>query len=246
MQQIQRHRGLSSGWLAGDAGFAERLATKQAAIAVLLPEIKVLARRALWLDESFLSSNQLALFAFRWQCLLDELPGLTPEQSIARHNQTISRILEWLAALGEQHIERRHQQDGRIGFAHNFSCRLPQLTECLGQARAIGMSVAARRTCTPVARVRLMFLIGRAEALFEQAVAASDGVTESGECRQAIVILAATVRTRMLMSSGVVVGSSEYFALATTAIDAVYAWIEACAQHLAPAGSASVAMAHAS
>jgi hypothetical protein len=50
----------------------------------------------------------------------------------------------------------------------------------------------------------------------------------------------------MLMSSGVVVGASEYFALATSTIDAVFAWIEACALDLAPAESATVATVQAS
>lgn len=238
---LQQHRGMSSAWLAGDATFAARLHAKQAEIAALLPELVVAARREGKQPCPCLSTNDLSLFTYRWKTLLDELKGLTPEQSIAQHSQLIARALEWLAALGEARIEPL-SEDARVsGAARNFAHRLPQLTECLGQARAIGSSVAARRACAPVARVRLMFLISRAETLLDQANVAWNGGLPTRKCRLAVEELASTVRTQMLLSSGVAVSSSEYFALASRAIDAVFEWIDNCAGEVesgtAPAGA---------
>lgn len=235
---LQQHRGMSSAWLAGDAAFKVRMLDKQAQIAALLPALLAAARREGGRHCPCLTGNDLSLFTFRWKSLLDELPRLTPEQNIAQHSQLLNRVLEWLAALGEARLEPLAMDGKAVGAARNFAHRLPLLTECLGQARAIGSSVAARHACAPVARVRLLFLISRAEALLEQAVAAHDGGTVTRQSQLAIEKMASTVRTRMLLSSGVVVSSGDYFALATQAIDRVFEWIAVCGGDVARSGAA--------
>jgi len=237
VREMQQHRGLSSAWLSGESSFLPRLQEKQSEIANLLPKIKRDARREGNRERAGLTANQFSLFAFRWQCLLDELPELGPEQNIARHNQSISRVLEWLTAMGEMYLEPRvlalSGQDGQlIGVARNFAQRLPQLSECLGQARAIGSTVAAKKMCPPVSRVRLMFLIGRAESLIEQAAMAEPGGEGVAACRESIALLAHTVRTRLLLSTGVLVSASEYFDLSTRAIEDVFAWGSLCGREL--------------
>jgi hypothetical protein len=230
---LQQHRGMSSAWLSGDAAFAPQLLEKQAEIIALFPAINRAARHEASLPSPSLLPNEVSLFTFRWRCLLDELATLTPEQSIAQHSQLITRVLDWLAALGERRVEAALlHHPGSIGAARNFARRLPMLTECLGQARAIGAMVAARHACPPVARVRLMFLIGRAEALLGQATKAHDAGDTSDQTRQAVAAMCSTVRTRMLLSTGVVVSAADYFALSTRAIDLVFSWITACHHHL--------------
>ena len=156
----------------------------------------------------------------------------------------IALVLNWLAALGEARLEPLTGDGEQIGRVGNYARRLPTLAECLGQARAIGSSVAARRACSPVARVRLMFLIGRAEALLEQAMQANDGGRVTQLARAAIRDLTHTVRTCMLLSDGVSVSPENYFAVATKAIDSVVAWIEQNGSQLQslaqPAGSANL------
>lgn len=233
VREMQQHRGMSTAWLSGDPSFLPRLQEKHQQITRIMPLIKKAARNEGLHDRAGLTANQFSLFVFRWQCLLDELSTLTTEQNIARHTQSITRVLEWLAVLGEARIEPRVlEMEDRgmpvIGTARNYSRRLPQLTECLGQARAIGSSVAARRVCSPVYRVRLMFLISRAESLLEQAVMAQATGDLEGHCRQSIGFLAQTVRTRMLLSSGVVVSATEYFEISTRAIEEVFSWVERC------------------
>lgn len=227
---LQQHRGLSTAWLAGDDSFLARQQEKATALALCFPELMLFARQEGRQVDACLNSNQFSLFVFRWQCLLDELPELTPEQAIARHNQLIARLLEWLARLGELRIEPSTPDGAALAAVRNFVFRLPLLAESLGQLRAIGSCVAVRRRCAPVARVRMMFLIGRAESLLEQA-AAGDGVAGlSAKSRYAIEAMAVMVRTRMLLSGERLPTANDYFALTTEAIDEVFVWIEASAQ----------------
>lgn len=231
---LQQHRGLSSAWLSGDASFLPRLREKQKQIEALLPPLMQAARSEAGRYAPCFVGNDIALFAFRWRNLVDTLKGKSAEQSIAEHSHMIGLVLDWLAALGEARIEPLAAGTGHIGRARNFAYRLPALAEALGQARAIGTGVAARRGCSPVARVRLMFLIGRAEALLEQATQASDGGEYAQRVRSSLQLMARTVRTSMLLSDGVRVSPDEYFAVVTQVIDAVIAWVEHSGHLLQP------------
>jgi hypothetical protein len=246
---LQQHRGMSSAWLSGDASFLARLKEKQALINTLLPDLQRDARREGSNHSPCFTSNDFSLLVFRWRSLVETLADKQPEQSIAEHSHLIALLLNWLAALGEARIEPL-VGGAQLGLVCNYAHRLPTLAECLGQARAIGSSVAARHACSPVARVRLMFLIGRAEALLEQATQANDGGRITLQARAAIRDLTHTVRTNMLLSDGVAVSPDNYFAVATRAIDSVVAWIEQNGAHLqslaqqpAPGNLRAVAMA---
>ena len=223
---LQQHRGMSGAWLSGDGAFLPRIREKQALIETFLPALQRAARGEAKRHSPCFSGNEFSLFVFRWHDLVGSLASKQPEQSIAEHGYLIAQLLDWLAALGEARLEPLIGSAEQIGRVRNYAHRLPTLAECLGQARAIGTSVAARQACSPVARVRLMFLIGRAEALLEQASQAQDGGQATLRARAAIRELTHTVRTRMLLSDGISVSPDDYFSIATQAIDSVIGWVE--------------------
>lgn len=223
---LQQHRGMSGAWLSGDGSFVARIRDKQALIETFLPALQRAARREAKHHSPCFSGNDFSLFVFRWHGLVESLASKQPEQSITEHGYLIAQLLDWLAALGEARLEPLVGRAGQIGLVRNYAHRLPTLAECLGQARAIGSSVAARQACSPVARVRLMFLIGRAEALLEQASMAQDGGQVTQRARATIRELTHTVRTCMLLSDGISVSPDDYFTIATQAIDSVIGWVE--------------------
>lgn len=230
--QLQQHRGMSTAWLAGDAGFAGRLQAKQAEIDALLPGLLQAGRREAGYAAPCFTGNELSLFAFRWRSLVESLAGKKPDESIAEHSALIAEALDWLSALGEARLDPAAPSAEALGLARNYAHRLPALAECLGQARALGSGVAARHGCAPVPRVRLVFLVGRAETLLEQAAGASDGGRVTAQARAAVRDLAQTVRSRLLQGDGIDLPPQAYFAQASQAIDAVYAWAEQCGVQL--------------
>ena len=231
LTNMQQHRGMSTAWLSGDASFLASMRERQATINALLPEVMHQARHESTTHTPCFTLNDASLFQFRWRDLVDSLASKAPEESVAEHSHLIATVLEWLAALGEARIEALIAEE-RIGVARNYAHRLPVLAECLGQARAIGSAVATRGACSPVARVRLIFLIGRAETLLQQATQANDSGQATQAAQMAIREFAQMVRTDMLLSHGVSVNPQSYFRLATKAIDSVLAWVEKNGQQL--------------
>jgi hypothetical protein len=223
---LQQHRGMSSAFLSGELAFLASMQKKQGQIAALQADLSRLARREGGTVSASFGANDFALLNFRWECLLDELPMLTAEQSIARHSQLIARVLEWLAAFGNSRLALLSDDVLAQGLIRNFTDRLPQLTECLGQVRAIGTCVAGRQACSPTARVKLIFLLSRADSLLDQALAVPFDCSARQASLFAIRELLAAVRTKMLLSSGVMMSAEEFFLLATRTIDQLFLWID--------------------
>lgn len=227
---LQQHRGLSCTWLAGgqqDRDFRARLDVCGRRVEEVLVQMCDVIRIENEQYTPCVTANDWALFKHHWKDVREILPTLSVEQTIARHSQLLRKILGWLAAIGESRIEPlaiQHQfrVGTSVGAARNFVDRLPQLTECLGQIRAIGCSVAAQERCSQVARVRLLFLVARAETLLNQAAAVHGNASVALNTQKAIKEMAATVRTRMLFSGGVVVKAEEFFVISSKAIDLVF------------------------
>lgn len=227
LSSLQQHRGLSSGWLAGNRAFEARMMAKRLEIEALIAELAPFAAHETAQTRPCLTSNDLALFRFQWRTLSETLASAGVEQNIARHGHMIEQVLNWLATVGEARIELAA---GRLtpGLVRNHANRLPALSEYLGQARAIGSSVAAQKGCSAVARVRLMFLISRAETLLEQACAGG-GLGIAGEqAKVAVEQMAQTIRGNLLASTGVTLGADAYFTVATRAVDSVLEWTRQC------------------
>ena len=233
---LQQHRGLSTGWLAGDASFAPRMHARRREIDALMPALMRAAEHESDNIRPCFTVNDASLFRHRWRELVDgladSLANPTPEQNIATHTRQIERLTGMIAALGEARIELPGASDLPAGLAKNFAYRLPALSECLGQARAIGSGAAAAGHCAPVARVRLMFLVARAESLLRQAIEIDGGQASGLLARRHVDRLSTMVRTGLLAGSRTGVSAEIYFETATDAIDSVFGWIQASADAL--------------
>ncbi|MBS0505936.1 MAG: nitrate- and nitrite sensing domain-containing protein [Proteobacteria bacterium] len=156
----QVHRGLSAGQLGGDAQLAGRR-----------PAVRDELGRALQATAEQLASvaptQATALGALRqdWQALQQAVSdgAVTPAQSLARHNQLVARLLglsdQLLHASGLSTSERRDTQ----ALIQAALQQLPQLTEQLGQMRAMGTGALARGELAPETRGLLRALRARAD-----------------------------------------------------------------------------------
>lgn len=233
VRTLQQHRGMSVAWLAGDASFAPQMRQRQLEIDRCIATLDGTVRAEEAMPRACLTHNELMVFRFQWRELIEQLGngGLLPEQSLSRHGQLVSRALEWLDALGESRVELGAAGRVDAGRVRNHVASLPALAEYLGQARAIGTGVASRGQCAPVARVRLMFLAARIDALVRQALAAADGSRAAIEAGRNVGSMMTTLRRNLLGETGGITAQA-WFAEATRAIDSVYAWVDECGVEL--------------
>lgn len=220
---IQQHRGMASAWLGGDERFERRLEEKAAEVVAKFPALRRLARREAQQKMPCFTLNDVALLMHAWQEVREALPGCSVEQSLARHSYLITQLLSWLADYGETRLVP-HVAPRCLGALRNHVARLPALAECLGQMRALGMGIVVRKRCSAVARVRMMYLAGRAEMLLRQARQGAPALPATVDAEKEVLFLTRLVRTRMLQADGITVETLDYYTTATAVIDQVFAW----------------------
>lgn len=231
----QQHRGLSSGWLSGTVSFVGSIMEKRQEIAHLQPQ--VLATHEVWgavLGSALPRADIETLFQ-RWELMVRGLEGKSVEQSLVLHTFLIGDICGWLEHLGADCVLPVLDDEIQRRAARNYFQRLPELAECLGQARAIGSAVATREGCSPMERVRLVRLVAHAEALLDHLRETEPGSDQGRTATRRAGELVTEIRSRMLMRTGVRVTAEAYFQLATVAIDAIFDWIDVCGGHLSQA-----------
>lgn len=235
IRHLQQHRGLCSAWRAGDGSIQARLAAKSADVSAALMQLSAVAESEMDHDAPCFTSQDLSLFQTRWRRLCKTMDDLSVEQSIAQHNQLIARVLGWLSSYGDSRIELPADGAFPAGAVRNFCHNLPALTEVLGQARAMGMVVAAHGGCPAATRVRLMFLTSRGDSLLQQTLLVKEEMPGAKEADAAVREFLKRIRSEMLSNTGVAIGTAAYFELATLAIDRVFVWIDECITGLEPA-----------
>jgi hypothetical protein len=237
---LQQHRGASAAFLSGDISFRTKMDELQSAIQALTPKLNELARFEASFLRPYFSVHDMGVLLHRWKELLQQIESSSVEQSITAHSQLIAKVLEWLADMGEARVEIPMSTRLPADLARNFSHRLPALAECLGQARALGSSVAARGECNSSSRMRLMFLVARAQTLLNQAAVQPQGQV-AGTAVMSAEKLLAEIRTGILERNTIGMDATAYFALATTAIDTVFVWADDCNRQMIEAVEACAA-----
>lgn len=230
IHSLQQHRGMCAAWLAGGQQFEAPMRGKRRDVNHDIEALVAIAEAEAMCDSPCLSPYELDLLDTQWKELCAELDGIGVrpgvDDSITRHSLLVSHVLSWLKSLGERRVAPF------AGPAHDKLLRtwldtLPQLGEHLGQARAIGSSAAARGDCSPAERMRLMFLASRAESLMHQAIADAPRLPGALPATERVVGLIGILRSA-LPGSPHAPSAEVFFGDATAAVDAVYAWMNAC------------------
>jgi len=219
LSDIQKHRGLSNGYHAGDPAALRGIPALQGQIK---QQIAGLARRpgarcdaASWLAAQPRWQQILA----DWRGLASGFQGLEPELNLRCHNRLIAALLY---LIEDSMVAHPLQRLGGTPSAGEARWRELLVTaEFVGQARALGTGVTAAGHCSSVARIRLNYLRMR----IKQA-GARCGVQPQ---------LAALLRCieQEVVCERPSIASQRYFALATATLDQVFARFDQAVAELA-------------
>jgi methyl-accepting chemotaxis protein len=155
---IQQHRGMSSAFLNGEAGFRERMQQRQAAVDAQFAALHTADER---LGAALKTGDKLALLQQSWTTLKQEVYGYTAAQSLERHTTLIESLRGFITHLAETsnlildpELDSYYMMDLAVH-------RLPALAEGMGQSRALASGVAAHGSFTPQSWAQLAIRVDR-------------------------------------------------------------------------------------
>lgn len=231
LKDLQQHRGMASTYLSGDKSFQEKLVTKQREIEKDIQIIDSVDQR---MGNTLQTSKDWNAIKIKWRALTGQVMSLQPAESFEIHTALISEVLALNAHVGDtSNLILDPGLDTNYLMASILN-DLPHWSESLGQARALGSSVAAKKSITNQEKNKLIFLetqikssLSSTSRGIEVAFKVNPSLRPTLEKSvqdniKATNNLLAVLETEVINADQIVITAKDYFALATATIDTLF------------------------
>ena len=228
VQAMQQHRGLSSGVLNGNEALKPQRAEKEQTV-----DKEMTAAEAL-MNPALIKSGAWQALRAEWSRLKSEGMGLPAQENLSLHTRMISTTLGAMSDVADDSQLTIDSEMAGYYLTDAVVKRMPMMLEALGQLRARGTGVLAKKELTDDQRLALGILLDRIQATYKgQKVSLEKVVSHAPETREAMSensrrfeeglnALMALVQTDIL-AGGFQTESSAYFKQSTQVIDLGYA-----------------------
>jgi len=231
VDDMQQHRGMSSVYLSGDSSFKSKLVDKEQQITQDLNELTVLDQtNGMQLGTT---TKSLAIQEQAKKLLSDYL-SLTPKESMTRHTQLIADLLDL-----ENHVTNHANLsiDPQLDTNYLYSVlseKLLNAVEKMGQLRAKGSGIAARKTITIDEKIDLIVLSSEIKSELNDTTRSMDIVFKENTVLKdkleiftkknvsSTTLYMNLLDSKILNTSTVDIAPSDYFSAATEAINVSY------------------------
>jgi methyl-accepting chemotaxis protein len=231
IQLVQQHRGLSSAYLGGKIEMKDKLAQKQIEISAAIKKIDELDSKY---EKDFNTTESWNKLKGEWTSLEKEVLNLELSKSTERHTKLIAKIMSFSSDVSD--ISRLILEDklDKYYLVDMTLNRLPATAEFIGQARAIGSGVAAKKAMTKEERFKLLYLT---QSMVESINQTDRGInvvyrerpelknqlgTDAVQVLDNSKNLVNTINIELLDKENITLDSEEYYAFATAVIDDIY------------------------
>ncbi len=235
VQHLQQHRGASATFLKGDASFREVMLQKQAAIAA---DIEAIDAMDAVHGERFGVGASWAELKDTWASLQSDVETLTASESLARHTALIRQVLDYRMSIADASGLTLDPDVDSYYLVVAAVINYPEVTEAIGQARAIGSGALASGTVQMAERVRLESLSllaasnaatadnGLERALDANATLHDRLLADVSATRDTSLAFQDMLRNQILDIETPTVDAKTYFDTATIVIDRHFALID--------------------
>lgn len=204
MEYFQYHRGLSARYLNGRTEVVDELREKQRLIAQVLPSMALLARH------SSLSEHWQSLLD-HWQRLFANNLLLSPEDNLEQHNRLINTLLYLIEDVTELGYWSRRDHHEGIGSI----VAILHTTEWIGQARALGSGMLAANKHCNNDQSQMNLIQTKLELCLQQHSSNKESLDKLFQLNKII----SQTFLQPLKNSKALISSTDYFVIASEAIE---------------------------
>jgi hypothetical protein len=214
---VQQHRGLSSALLNGDDSAQHKLFVLRQKIADQNKQLNV---------SLFTKNERWCAFTDHWQRLTQQNNNSSVANSFEQHTMMIRNLAYLLEDTAElSHLTAEFiPQLTQIGYVWR---ELVLATESIGQSRALGTGIAAKKLCSNVDKIRLNFLIKTMKNTTENTLQHLSYLPQEQQMHQNLVgkataniaQLIRVIEEELIQAEKVSVDNKSYFNLATNTIE---------------------------
>jgi hypothetical protein len=210
LSNIQKHRGLSNGYLHGNHAASADLQQIQGRVSQDL-------RQASRVDVLIEENERWQNITQHWARLAGNFKNLSPENNLTQHNNLIQSVLYLIDDMARQ-CDLMTLRSVNNKPLHLSWREMLGAAEYIGQARAIGTGVSAAQHCDSVSRIRLNYLCQMIEAntgrLWRE-------IEPSEHQRRKVSDLLTCINSKVIKDTPEI-SAEDFFALASAALDGLH------------------------
>jgi methyl-accepting chemotaxis protein len=238
IEHIQQHRGMTSAYLNGNKDFQGRIMQKRGDVEKHLASLAAIDKK---LGGSLGTDNRLQAILSQWKTIENNSLSGAPGDNIKAHNALIADILGLMSRVADTSEITLDPTLDSFYLGDALINRLTNLTENMGQARAVGSGAAAAGKFTPAAYTKLAVLaeniknynhdLGKGlDAVFDFNPALKKVLgSQVAANNEAIKKMETMLRDDLLNVDAITVNSDIVFNTATQAITKTYGLFDAIA-----------------
>ena len=211
LTHVQQHRGISNGWLNGDESLTQRLNSLAKHVTADINYIHQQFPDAIMQAHTHAVPRWEAITT-HWPRLTRNTEKLTPANNLDQHNKLILNILYFIDDIAEHYQIYKLTDTQDQALRHDW-LNLLFTAESIGQIRAIGTGVAARKNCSSVERIRLNYLCHSLQQSVE------DGMSSTSAA--AISTLVTTIEIHITTPQPNM-AAEQFFSMASQCIELVF------------------------
>ncbi|MBK1813174.1 methyl-accepting chemotaxis protein [Clostridium sp. YIM B02505] len=234
IQKLQQHRGLMSIYLSGKTDNKSTITEKNSEIDKIVDNI---AKLDASYGKAFSTSSKWSEIKDTWAKLEDESFNLSQADSVKRHTDLISNTLDLKMDISDGSKLSLLNNLGEFYLSDMVINKLPNITEQIGQSRALGSSIATKKNITSDEKYRLLSLTKSMldsihgtrrdmTIIYANNPEVKDKlVNVTGGVLDETTTLVNTINTELIEKEVITLDSNKYFNEATAVIDNVYGLI---------------------
>ncbi len=168
---VQKHRGLSYTYLNGEASYEERMTREQQNIDLAIQAVN---EADLKYGTELETTEKWKALQGKWQSLQKEAFTLQAKKSFAIHTALVDDTLSFISHIADSsnlildpELDSYYLMDGIV-------MKLPSVSEKIGQTRAIGTGVTARKAFQDGEREQLIALLVHINSTYDAAISGLD------------------------------------------------------------------------
>ena len=231
VQMLQQHRGLSAGLLGGDETMRDSRVSTERDVASALNEM--------W-GKSYsgmASSEGLQYIRTDWERLRNEGLNWTEAENLAAHTRLIDRIQSFEGMVADEYALTLDPELSTFYLIDTVVNKLPHALEHLGQIRAYGAGILAKKQASPQQKIEISILVAELDDALGMLRTNLDKVGRHNPALQGLISAASrdiadsAQQIAGLVASDILTGHfavhpNNFFGVSTAAIDRSYTQLD--------------------
>ena len=231
---LQKHRGLSAGFLGGEQGFREKMLDMQQRInqkVQAIDDLEAKYGREMKISEDWKRLKE------RIETLRKEVWNYTAVKSFEEHTMIIKGLLELIDKTADNSNLTLDPEMDTYHLIKASVFELPELTEIGGRLRALGTGILAQKSTTPEQMAMVISLSASAKFLGERSLKELNKVIEhrselksvfeplTKDYSEKLNTYLEVIEDKIIKAEEFTFDPQKYFEIATAAVDSVHAII---------------------